>query len=267
MNGALADRRIVNTRAVHQAGALDNLLRARGAVPLSYPCIAITPPHDPTALDSALSELADGGFDWLVLTSPNTVSALAQRLSAGGLALAGAAFQTAALGPATAAAAQAQLGLSVMGLPVEYTAEALAHSLPITPGARVLLPGSALARPALAEVLTTRGAAVRVVTAYQTVCGSGGIDMGELLAQRQIDALTFTSSSTVTCFLERLRREGIHPDHALSVYAVCIGPQTAATARDCGFTAVHIPSENTLEGLVERLSLHFSPGTSTRETS
>jgi uroporphyrinogen-III synthase len=42
----LVGKRIVNTRAVHQAEALNTLLRARGALPLDYPCIAIVPSQD-----------------------------------------------------------------------------------------------------------------------------------------------------------------------------------------------------------------------------
>lgn len=41
---ALAGRRIVVTRAVHQAGELIDLLRDRGALSLGYPCLTLYPP-------------------------------------------------------------------------------------------------------------------------------------------------------------------------------------------------------------------------------
>ena len=40
---ALQDLRVVNTRSRDQAGELNELLRAAGAIPLAYPCIAIAP--------------------------------------------------------------------------------------------------------------------------------------------------------------------------------------------------------------------------------
>jgi uroporphyrinogen-III synthase len=205
-----------------------------------------------------------GRFEWLILTSANTVFAISQHLTALGLTLTGTAFRTAAVGPATAEAAR-QLDLELVDLPAEYIVEALANSLHIEPGMRVLLPESALARPTLADLLAARGAEVSVVTAYRTVCGHGGVDVPQLLAQKQIDALTFTSSSTVTCILERLSKEGGQRENAVSVCAACIGPKTAATARACGFTVLTIPSEHTLEGLVTALDGYFAQQVTTGE--
>ncbi len=258
MTGALTGKRIVNTRAVHQAEAFNGLLRVRGAVPLAYPCIAIVPPEDSGSLDATLFDLVAGRYNWLVLTSANTVYAIAQRLSALGLTLVGTAFRTATIGPATAETARQQLGLNMSDLPTEYVAEALASSLPLELGTRVLLPESAIARPTLAGMLAARGAEVTTVTAYQTVCGRGGIDVPQLLAQEQIDALTFTSSSTVTGFLERLSNEGGQLENAVPVCAACIGPKTAMTARKCGFTVLDTPSEHTLEGLIDALDTYFA---------
>jgi uroporphyrinogen-III synthase len=122
----------------------------------------------------------------------------------------------------------------------------------------VLLPVSALARTALAETLTARGADVVTVTAYRTVCGSGGDDVPRLLAQRQIDAVVFTSSSTVTFFIERLTRENGAPELALALPAACIGQPTAATAREHGFTRVIVPPRQTVEDLIGALDACFA---------
>ena len=114
MSNALAGRKIVNTRSVDQAGELDDLVRERGAIPISYPCIAVTPPDDPAELDSALDALLAGEFDWLVLTSTNTVRSLAGRLSALDRRVPETpTWRTAAIGPATRDAALRALGLAV----------------------------------------------------------------------------------------------------------------------------------------------------------
>lgn len=257
MTGGLAGKRIVNTRAVHQAEALNTLLRQRDAVPLPYPCIAITPPDDPTLLDAALFDLASGQYEWLVLTSANTVLAIAERLATLGLTLDGGKFHTAAIGPATADAIRQNLGLTITDLPAEYIAESLAGHLPLQVGERVLLPESTLARPTLAEHLTARGANVTVVTAYQTVCGTGGAAIPHLLEQGQVDMLTFTSSSTVTYFLERLKNEGGRLETAYGVPTACIGPKTVTTAQASGFSVLDIPTDHTLVGLVAMLETYF----------
>lgn len=257
MSGTLAGKRIVNTRAVHQAEALNKLLRARNAVPLDYPCIAIIPPDDSTDLDAALLDLGTGRFDWLIITSSNTVMALATRLQALNLKLSAGSFRTAAVGPATAEAVREHLGLEVDHIPAEYIAEELAASLNLNRHSHVLLPESLIARPTLASLLREQGAEVMVVTAYLTVCGEGGVDLGQKIARRQVDALTFTSSSTVSCFIERLSREEGPIGAALMLCSVCIGPKTAATAREYGFTNVVVPDEYTLDGMLDALAHYF----------
>lgn len=248
----LQGRRIVNTRALHQAAELDTRIMAQGGIPLSYPCIAIQPPTDTQTLDNALCRL--DGFDWLVLTSVNTVLALATRAAALGLDLADyPMLHTAAIGPATAQAAQEQLGITCDLLPDEYIAEALAAALQPIAGARIFLPESAIARPVLVRMLAEAGAQVTAAPAYETVCGSGGVDLPALLAQHTVDAVTFTSSSTVRCFMERL------PDYTAldGVCMACIGPKTAHTARTYGLKWVMTASVYTLDGLLDALAVCF----------
>lgn len=257
MTQGLVDRRVVNTRAPHQAAALDEVLRAHGAVPLEYPCIEIVALEDNVEFDAALRELAGGDYAWLVLTSVNTVLAVARRLDALHLSLAGASFRTAAIGPATRDAARDQLGIETLVVPEKFVAESLGETLPVRRGERVLLPESEIARPTLANMLRARGAFVTVVMAYRTAQGHGGDDVPRLLAQGSIDAVTFTSASTVVNFLERVGREGGSVPHALGVCAACIGPITADVARKHGFTNIVVPDEYTLAGMTEALEGFF----------
>lgn len=256
--GALAGRRVVNTRAAHQAAALDGLLEAQGAIPIAYPCIRIVPPADTAPLDAGLRKLAGGGFDWLLLTSANTVDAVANRCAALGLAMPP--VRVAAVGTATAEAAAA-VGLRASLVPEEAVAESLAGALEIGPGTRIFLPESALARPTLADRLRGRGAAVTAAPAYETLRGSGGADLPRLLAAERIDAIAFTSSSTVTFFFERLRTEGGAaggaPALVRGVCLACIGPKTAATVRAHGLDVAVQPSTYALPALVEALAAWF----------
>lgn len=255
MNG----RRVVVTRSPEQAAPLSELLRRAGAEPLLYPCITVAPPADPAALDAALTDALAGRFDWLVLTSSNTVVALARRLQALGHApgsLAG--LAAAAVGPATAAAARRLLDVQTRLVPDEFVAEALAAALQPIAGASVLLPQADLARSLLADTLRAAGAAVTSIVAYRTVVGQGGVDLADALAAGRVDAVTFTSSSTVDNFLRRLSDEGGHPRQLRAVCVACLGPITRETALAHGLRVAVTPARSTLPELVAGLSAYFN---------
>jgi uroporphyrinogen-III synthase len=241
----LEGKHVVNTRAAHQAEPLDALLRAEGALPLHYPAIRFAPPERTQVLDEALA----AAYDWLVLTSTNTVEVLAERAQALGMTLAG--RKTAAVGAATAQAAKDKLGIDAAFVPTEANAQALAAQLPLIHGARVLLPQSELAGTALADALHGRGASVNVVTAYRTVKGTGGVELAPLLSSAQVDAVTFTSASTVRYFAERLADEGAGLPQQVRV--VCMSTQISAAARAAGYMVSAEARAQTLNALVDAL--------------
>lgn len=257
---ALRGRRVVVTQASHQAPVFAELLATRGATALLYPCIAIVPPADLTELDATLLRAAAGDFDWLVLTSANTVLLVAGRLQAQGLSPR--AYQhvrIATVGAATAEAVAEQLGLAVTLVPDEQVAEGLAMSLlpVLQPGARILLPQAELARPVLSERLTAAGACVTQVLAYRTVRGTGGVDLPTLLAEHEVDAITLTSSSTFRYLLERLADECGNPALLHQVCLACIGPVTAETVRNAGFQPGVVARDQSLAGLIAALAGYF----------
>src|ERR1700675_685288 len=102
----LAGKRVVITRAEFQSAALDAALKAQGAEVISLPLIQILPPLDFAPLDSALRDLAN--FDWLIFTSQNAVTAVADRLATldTNFRAQPPAAKVAAVGKATAEAAQ-----------------------------------------------------------------------------------------------------------------------------------------------------------------
>lgn len=256
--GPLAGRRVVVTQAVHQAPELAGLLEGAGATALLYPCIAIEPPADTRALDQSLRDLAAGRYDWLVLTSANTVRVLDERAQALGLPPAAwNGVQMAAIGAATDEAIAAWTGRRAALSPGESTAEGLARSLldATRPGQRLLLPQAEIARPVLLHSLLAAGLEVAPVVAYQTVPGTGGVDLAALLALSPpaVDAITFTSSSTVRNLLWRLEREGGDCMPLAHTCLAAIGPITAQTVLEAGFQATVVASQQSVEGLVQAL--------------
>lgn len=241
----LTNKRIVITRARHQAGELTNLLREHGAIPILYPCIAIIPPDDVAPLDEALGQLSN--YDWMLITSTNTVDIIQQRLSERGLSFDFSAIKIGAIGTSSANAVKTIFGRDVDFIPSRGTAQHLGTELPMMTGEKIFLPQSALANPLLADILAKRGGVMTAVSAYQTVTDDGGEDLSALLADNLIDAITFTSSSCVTNLVSKL---GYVPD----VKVACIGDVTAQTARDAGFARVLVADSADLAGLITLLN-------------
>jgi len=158
----------------------------------------------------------------------------------------------------TADAARQSLAIEIELLPDRYVAEALADTIKVSAGTRIALPQSAISRPVLRDQLCAAGSDVAQVTAYQTVCGVGGVDLAHLLSEQVVDAVVFTSSSTVVNCVKRMKREGGKFDDLGAVSIACIGPRTAETARELGLEISVMPADHTLDGLVEGLEAHFS---------
>jgi len=133
-------------------------------------------------------------------------------------------------------------------IPERSIAESLVESLSQLDlaGKRVLIARAAEARDVLPDGLAELGAEVSVVPLYDTVGEGLGEDVVTAIADA--DYLTFTSSSTVTRFLDAVG-DGV-PNGAR---VVSIGPVTTATARERGLE-VHVEAErHDVDGLVEAL--------------
>lgn len=255
----LAGKRILVTRTARQAGNLQQALEAQGAVVVPLPTIAIEPPASYAPLDAALASAES--YHWLILTSANGARAMAERMRALKLAPDRLAhLRIACVGEATAKAA-AEAGLAVALIPKQYVAEGLVEALsrleiPIA-GQRVLLVRAAVARDLVPDQLRRMGADVQIVEAYRTVVPNQSIESVRiLLAPGAVtpgavtpDAATFTSSSTVTNFLDLLRAAATNRPNGLR--AVSIGPITSGTLREHGWEPAAEAARASIDGLVE----------------
>ncbi len=229
----LDGRRVLVTRAADQAGKLSDALRELGAEPVEVPVLEIRPPVSFEPLDRALRSL--NSYDWLILTSANTVRALDDRAEALGLRLAAAArLKVAAVGEATATAAR-KAGLPVTMVPKSYVAESLVDSLKSEVASkRILLARAEVARDVIPDALRAVGATVDVVDAYRNVLPESAPRLLREALEKGIDAATFTSSSSVTHLAEAAKAAGLNFPFA-GVAAVSIGPITSKTLREFGW--------------------------------
>ncbi|WP_298406394.1 uroporphyrinogen-III synthase [uncultured Chloroflexus sp.] len=212
---ALAGRRIAITRPAGRGDTLAERLRALGAIPLLMPLIAYAPPTDPAPLQQALSRLAAGQYDWLVVTSRQAVQALADAVVPATTAIA-------AVGKGTAADCRRVWGREPTSVPDEELGAALPQAMGNLAGMRVLLPCADIAPPSLTEALQAAGASVDRVTAYHTIAGPGATNLAAALDRGEVDAIVLASGSAV----RQLR--ALIPPHTQPPALVCIGPSTAA---------------------------------------
>jgi uroporphyrinogen-III synthase/uroporphyrinogen III methyltransferase/synthase len=244
----LAGRRVLVTRAAQQSGKLSEGLRALGAEPIEVPVLEIVPPDSYAPLDDALQHL--DRYDWLILTSSNTLQAVSTRSTHLGVNPAHAeGLKVAAIGSATAEAARHH-GFQVAVVPPSYIAESLVESLrEQVAGKRVLLARAAIARDVIPDALRAAGAEVDVVDAYQNVLPETAPEQLRQAVSSDLDAATFTSSSSATHLAEAARIAEIAWPFA-SVPAVSIGPITSQTLRELGWPPAAEAELSDIPGLI-----------------
>ncbi|ROR96795.1 uroporphyrinogen III methyltransferase/synthase [Salana multivorans] len=201
-------------------------VEARGGVALVAPVQTVEPAIDPAGLPRALGGLEPG--DWLVLTSPSAVSALA----AAGAVPAG--IRVAVVGPGTRDAAR-EIGLEPELTPDDASAAGLLAAWPETAsGTRALLPLSSLAPDTLARGLADRGLAPVRVEAYRVEPSPLPGPARAALAERAVDAVVLSSASSAR------RLVSVAP--WLPRVVACIGESTAAAARAAGLDVTLVAS-------------------------
>ncbi len=231
--GSLQGRRIVVTRAREQAGDLVRALQEHGAEAVIAPVIRIQPLDNLGALRAALTGLS--AYRWVVFTSQNAVQIVFDRLVAWGLTpRVFSSTAVAAIGTATADALTVR-GVVPAVIPAEFVAEALAE--------------------ALIQRLRRHGATVENIAVYRTVPVQADLSgLAKDISRGRIDAVTFTSSSTVRSFVELVGRPAATSGRFV---AATIGPITADTARELGIREIIEAEPHTVPGLVESLARRF----------
>jgi uroporphyrinogen-III synthase len=242
----LAGRTIVVTRPAEQARPLVRELERRGARVLVAPTIRIAPARS-AALTAALKELAVGRFDWITLTSRATVDVLHDRLASPRDVRS----KVAVIGDGTAEAFRRWARRDPDLQPATFTTSALARAFPLGRG-RVLCARADIAPEGLEAALEAKGWETERVDAYRTVFATSlPREARDAFRRGEIDAVTFTSASTVRGFVTARGQQTARSPIGRPPRIVCIGPVTAAAARDAGLRPKAVARPHTLDGLVE----------------
>jgi len=258
----LSGRSVIVTRTREQAAELAEPLEALGAEVLAFPVIEVVDPEDWAPVDAAIEHLAD--YDWIVLTSANAVERFFERIrEIGGDRHALAAARFAVVGSATAARLRSH-GFEPALIPADFRAEglieeferlALDEGIGAGEGWRVLVPRALEAREILLDALRDLGCAVDVAPVYRTIAVAPDPAVLERLRAGTVDAVTFTSGSTVRNFVTALQGAGLDPAETMDRLVVAsIGPVTTASLRKRGYDADVEASESTMSALANALA-------------
>jgi uroporphyrinogen-III synthase len=242
----LAGLAIAVTRAGERGSPLAAALRQEGATVHEVPLTRIES-LDPSPLHAALASL--DAFDWVLLTSVNAVTALAEGVRRLQQDATMATRRLAVVGAATAAAVEAQGWRTPTVQPEKAQAEGMVDALAARSdieGARMLYPCAAGARDVLPEGLRALGALVEVVPVYRSAPDpEGQARIRALVASGSLDLVTVAAPSAVDALLDAL-----DPEQTRRIPVACIGPVTAKAARTAGFPVKVESGAAVIEGWV-----------------
>ncbi len=249
----LFGKRIIVTRARHQASVFAERLIALGAEVIEIPVIKIVSLNP----DAKLSEaLLCNEYDWVFFTSQNGVSEFATFLNRAGKdsRILGRA-KVCAIGPETARGL-CGIGIKPDYIPPEFVAESIVRnfkrrSVKGRVALRALILRAKKARDVLPEGLKKAGFKIKIIGLYDTVLAKEhGAKLRQALACGA-DFVTFTSSSCVTNFIKLLGR-GYR--HKLSgVKLASIGPITSKALKGFGLKPDAEAKVYTIEGLIRSM--------------
>ena len=255
----LGGRQFLLTRPRQNISSLAGRLRDLGAQVIEMPAIhteAISP-NEPLKCTLERFGQHEGG-KWLVFTSPIGVNVFFDTLKEMKIdlrsVLAGAGkVRIGAIGSATAEAL-CGYGLIPDAVPETYSAGELGKELAemSEPGEYALIARAEKGSPDLIPPLTEKGLFADDIPLNRTVYEVNTMlkeEVMRMLQNGEIDAVTFTSASTVRGFVRAMGENEI--DYG-SVCAVCIGEQTARAAAEYGMQ-IEISDQASMDAMVEKI--------------
>jgi uroporphyrinogen-III synthase len=235
----LAGRAVLVLRPRDRAAEVVRRLEELGARVVHVPVVAFAPPEDPAPALAALAGL--GSYDVVVFTSVTGVRAF----TTGVADVVPHGLRTAAVGPATATALRAEQiepTLVAEAGRIEGLREELERLDP--PPRRFLVVGPERRKGSVFDALRAAGARVDEVGFYRTVAAEGAEEAARVLASIPIDAVVFTSPSTLECLLASAPCGRKECAELLRVRRrIAIGPATAEA-----LAAAELPAHATADG-------------------
>lgn len=246
----LFSKRIVVTRSRAQSSTMMRQIHELGGLPIEMPMFEVVKQNE-SELQLTIKEIQN--YQYMIFTSVNGVKVFFDTLSSMQLdARTLGNTKIVAIGTGTQKALK-QNGIIADFVPKEFVSEAVVEMLKdvIVPSDKVLIPRASIARPYLVEELSTMATVTEIKT-YETKKVdhdySKEIDQ---LTEGNVDYVTFTSSSTVTNFIETLGSE--YRKILADTKLVSIGPITSKTIESYGLAVYKEAETYTIDGMIEVL--------------
>ena len=251
----LFGKRVLITRDADGNRKFARLLASCGAEPVAFDGIEVVSLSEAAA--ALHTSTAIGGYDWVVFTSANGVSAAFEGLAAIGCdARVFGGVRVACIGEQTAQRLRLY-GITADFIPSVFTSAAMAEELALMTdlsAEKILLLRSAIAPKEFPDRLAALGAQVTDTAVYtvrtKTVEASDAEAINVQVSSGGIDWLTFTSTSTVKAFLETVSIDAIKNSRAK---IASIGPATTAYLNGIDLAPAVEAGVHTVEGLIDAM--------------
>ncbi|MDL4841692.1 uroporphyrinogen-III synthase [Aquibacillus rhizosphaerae] len=259
MSSSLSGKKILITREKHQAKVFSDKLKEVGAIPLVAPLLSFQPRYS-SENQKMMQRLQD--FTWVFFTSANGVKFFFDQMIQFG-------YNTNVLN---------QLHIAVVGKKTELMLHHYNFKADFKPShfhgsqmakeflhrygnsGQILLVCGSKSRQEIPKELTGHHVSFERLIIYDTLVNEDSFTLlRSYLKQNTIDAYTFTSPSTIEAFLQLIELSPLIDEFvAKKRLCVCIGSTTQQKALDEGFQHVLVPTEFTIEGMLDELIKHFT---------
>ncbi|HOI71553.1 MAG TPA: uroporphyrinogen-III synthase [Methanobacterium sp.] len=249
-------KKIAITRPIERSPEAIKIIEDNGGTVLVAPTLELVIINTKPLKD--LCRRADE-LDWLIFTSPTAIlslfkhcSDLKDRLNPS--------CRIAVIGPRTGKYLS-EHGLEADIIPEDYTAEGLLEIFEDidVENQNIGLPRTLAARDMLPEGLKNKGANVFLVEAYKSDLPQDRSKVNEMvqaIINREVDAVTFTSTLTASNLFEMAdgkdKERLLEPLLSGEVLVAAIGPVTARALEKYGITTI-TPDEYTVKAMLDKL--------------
>ncbi|MFC7321051.1 uroporphyrinogen-III synthase [Halobacillus campisalis] len=246
----LEGKKVLVTRAIEQSEGLLLNLQESGAEVIHEPLIQFQF-NENINNKSILTKLHD--FSWVFLTSSNGVKFFFEWMKRNDLSPPSH-WRWAVIGDKTRQTLR-EFGKHADFVPGQFEAEAMAEeylSLYKHPGPTLFVRGN-LSKDTLLKSFRAKGVLFETLTVYDTLLLKESNDILNHL--NTLDALTFTSPSTIQAFIKVVENRKAE---AFRIPCFCIGSTTANEACSEGFQQVYFPDRFTVEDMIQQMIDYFT---------
>jgi uroporphyrinogen-III synthase len=241
---------VVITRSKNQILDISEMITQLGMNPVEFPCIEI---DSSSYKDSLYVELTNlNTYDWILFTSRNTIQVLNEIILENQMDIDWKKIKVGAVGPETKKMLINIFDVEHVFTPKIFNVKSFTDELPIMPEEKILIPQSKIADSSIVNNLQEKDILVKKIIAYDLKVGTEGENVPKMLKENTVDAVIFTSGSTVTNFVKRT-----YPEDSKNTPVFCMGETAYNEALKEGFNFVFKPDKSTLIDTVNLLRDYF----------